>query len=312
MALKDFEEFLQYGDLVNAKIIFVGMEEGFGREGLSTAIKARYELLNSQMFTHGYVNRANRNDGWYIPDSRCLGQAEQIVNCYRGHRNYKCKIPNVNNVIIPARDQTMTFQAKMHWILQGKNRNTFASLLTNSKDAKKAFKDANQNFTTSYPLHMPGVRSAMIDYFPLPNQKASDWPDEYMVCFQNRNEYKNYYLNQSNSNNRVSILSNLYNKFCDMPLSIVYAGRENSQFRLEDFYTNTLNFRFSSYDTSQVNHNYPNIPPSTSKIPNPFKIGTRTQKINGENKDQTVVLTTFFGQGQISDSDIAVISTWLP
>src|ERR1035437_1560217 len=82
--LQLFETFFQYGDLANANLIFMGLEEGLDRgtypkltidQLYSLAIDARRELCNNKtLFGTNKININGKNDddGWYIKDSACL------------------------------------------------------------------------------------------------------------------------------------------------------------------------------------------------------------------------------------------------
>lgn len=291
------ETFLQYGDLQNAKIIFVGLEEGLGRCTVQLAINARYELCYNPMFNgyRKYVNGVNINDGWYITDSRCLDQAIALIN--------NNPIPQLNNIHV-KHDITMQYQARLYWLLQGNNR-----------------MNSNNFIANSFPMHITGQSSAMIDYYPFPKKKSNAWPNEYHSNFLKKRQsrkgrlttqcYEGYYNQLNNNNPRYRRLKIIYNKY-NMELSIAYAGKECGNFKLYDFYVD-LGFNFNAVQkTDKIGPNF-QAGPIIADTPNTaieFQIGHRVYK----KVKQTVVLTPFFTTRQnptLSIRNIEVISTWV-
>ena len=284
-----FETFLQYGDLENAKLVFIGMEEGLGRCCITTAINARIELATSDFFKHSivFLNGIDFKDGWYLNDSDYLDCAIKKV------------CPDYIK-IQESHDSTMRFQSRMHWLLQNNNRTS------NYRDI------VNQNFGKYNNLHKPGSNSAMIDYFPLLKVGATSFPYAPNSKFSDRDSYYKYFKKHCDKNNRWIILKNIYDKY-PMAVSIVYSGIENYQFRLKAFYDE---LRFSFEHELESEQYTDSVQPDYSKYINPSKPEKRRKfllgnRVNDNGAKQIVVLTPFFGQGQISNNDIDVISSWI-
>ncbi len=292
-SLPPFDTFLQYGDLANANLVFMGMEEGLDggsyphlnvNQLYYLAIEARRELLYNPIFAPNrvFLNGKNHDDGWYINDSKCLKIAQCIV----------LRIPYIPKVIRQA--PTITMQARLHWLLNNDNRSI-------------DYPSINEQDFPAYPnLHNLLSKAAMIDFLPLPNQGVNAFPYSYPGLFYDRRTYKSHYniLNGA-INNRYSILENVYNIY-PMKVSVSYTGINNGRFKLEDFYI-SLGFNFKTLNTGIVNPRFSKyIKPSPGK--RDFLRGER-KKENGD--IQVAILTPFFGMGQLLNTDIDVISTWV-
>lgn len=283
------ETFLQYGDLANAELVFVGMEEGLGGNNACIEVLARKELFTNPIFNANriFINGRNFYDGWYINDSTCLIKAQALA---KGN-----SITNLNLAANYSKFQAMQNQARMHWLLQGTNRtNNYVSY--------------NHDFFKSYNnLNKPGSKSAMIDILPFPNQ--GNLAKEYQNIFSNRKGYEAYY--KSPNSPRMRIIKYLYDHF-PLPRSICYYGYEKGVFGLQKFFQTQLGFRFGAIKDTQkdVNPAFPKIKPTqNAKLqPRYFIIGERTKQ---DNSIQKVVLTPFWGNGHIYRNDIDVFSSWL-
>lgn len=291
--LQLFESFLQYGDLAHADLIFMGMEEGLDGGSYphlninqlhSLANDARRELLTNSIFAPNrvFLNGINEVDGWYINDSGCLKHAQCIV----------LGIPYVRRII--RQKQTITMQARLHWLLQNNNCSTGYNLIT------------KQDFPAYPNLHNSLSKAAMIDFLPLPNQGANVFPYTCPPLFTDRITYERHYHTLNSAiNNRYKILENAYNSY-PMKVSVSYTGIKNGKFKLEDFYI-SLGFNFTRLNTGTVNPRFSGyIKPSPGK--RDFLRGERIKK-NGD--IQIAILTPFFGMGQLLKTDIDVISTWV-
>jgi len=277
--LQLFETFFQFGDLANANLIFMGMEEGLDGgtypklnidQLYSLAIDARNELCNNKtLFGSNKVsiNGKNDDDGWYIKDSACLKHAQCI----------SLGIPYVHRII--RQKQTITMQARLHWLLQNNNRSTDYNLID------------KQDFPAYPNLHNSASKAAMIDYFPLPNQGKSVFPYQYKPLFTDRNSYAGHYNTLIRAiNNRYRILENAYNSY-PMKVSVSYAGIINGYFKLHAFYM-SLGFIFKTLNTSIVN-------PRFSKYIKPSSGGRdflRGERVEENGDIQIAILTPFFWQ----------------
>jgi len=278
------ETFCQYGDLANADVVFVGMEEGLAGNTAGIEIQARIKLYTNPVFSANriFINGKNYQDGWYINDSTCLIKAQALAK-----RN---SIGKLNLAANYSKSQAMQNQARMHWLLQGENRTTDYQPYDHA-----TFKSYNN-------LNKPGSKSAMIDILPFPNQ--GKLAKGYQNMFPTRKKYVGYYY--SSNSPRMKVIKNLYNQF-PLPLSISYSGYKKRVFQLKDFFEKQLDFKFRSIqNTSKVNKGFQNIKPSGN--PNDFIIGKRTKQ---DKSIQKVLLTPFWGSGQISRNDIDVFSSWL-
>jgi hypothetical protein len=280
------ETFFQYGDLRNADIVFVGMEEGLGGNTAEVEISARRELFHNQCFNgdREFINGVNSDDGWYINNSACLIKAQRLAK--------NQSIENIDLTPDYAMSQAMQNQARMHWLLQGNNRTT-------------DYEEYDHEYFKNYKkLNRPNSRSAMIDILPFPNQGGL--AEEYQNFFPTRKEYERHYLHEDNI--RLRIIKKIYDEF-PIPLSINYSGYRKGDFPLRNFFEEQLDFIFGDKKyTSEVNPELIGTPISPSENERPFIIGTRTNK---KGSVQKIVLTPFWGNGQIARNDIDVISTWL-
>ena len=281
-----FENFLQYGDLANAQYVFVGMEEGLGGECLQTVVDSRYrwsrgEHDNMEAFKGNKVLQ----DAFYIQD---MAEAAWDVTqeTFGGNRQLFESRLDIKGV--------MSNQARMICLL----RSNFDFLNLDKEQQRKATIDCFFN-----TLHKPNSGTAMFERYPLPKQGHF----LYQVDSLPFNSYSSYlaYNNQPD-NYRAGLIRELYDAY-DLPMSIVYAGVHKEEFKLLPFYRDTLGFQFESYRTTQVNPITDRVEPSTGKG-REFLIGTR-RKSNG--KLQHAVLTPFLGNGQISNQDVDVITTWI-
>lgn len=280
------ETFCQYGDLKNAKLVFVGMEEGLGGNNADIEIRAREELFKNPIFSLNriFVNGVNSKEGWYINDSTCLIQAQALAK--------KLSIATLSLIPNYSRSQVMQNQARIHWLLQGENRT-------------KDYQPYQQKNFRNYPhLNKPNSESAMIDLLPFPNQ--GKLANEYQILFSNKIQYENHYL--STNNRRLQIIKDIYDNY-PIPLSINYFGFKNGNFPMQNFFVQKLNFRFHAFkNTSVVNPLLIGTPIKPSQKGVNFVIGKR---INGKGLEQKLVLTPFLGNGVIARNDVDVISTWL-
>ena len=292
------ERFLQYGDLQNADLLFVGMEEGLGRETVKDAINSRIQLYSNPIFRGVKVTMANYC--WYITDSRCLTQAYQLV---QGNALTPLNLITHNYGIV------MQMQSRMHWLLQGNNR-------TNN------YHNMPKSFTQYAGLHNPNSKTAMIDIYPFPKRSANNWPNDYKFINngkQNNNlftkpkDYYNAYSPCNSGNPREKCIENLYNT-CPLPLTICYAGISGGKFKLECFY-NSLGFTFGKIlTTNNIPAQYTGPIRPINNHGKPFKIGVRKLTIENRVISQRVVLTPFFTTRQnppLLMNDIDVISTWI-
>jgi hypothetical protein len=280
------ETFLQYGDLKKARLVFVGLEEGLGIGKVQEAIDARMILSNDRSFLENriYLNEENINDGWYISNALHLDQArEQAKN--------KPKTPLDEITPDYSKSLTMRMQARLHWLIQGNNRN-------------ENYVNIPSNFKSYKSLNVPGSENAMIDVFPFPKVSANNWPKEYKNQFSAKKDYYDHYCHPDNI--RMKIIRGLYDTF-PLNISISYAGILKGDFKLRSFYE-SLGFEFGPNQyTNTLNPKY-NGSIKPSKRPKPFAIGHRTNQLGIY---QEAILTPFFGTGQISFNDIDVISTWI-
>lgn len=272
----------------------MGMEEGLDGgnfpnltidEKYSLALKSREILFHNASFylTRYFINGVDGKDGWYINDSAKLKVAQKLAHS-------SLKFPYAPKSI--RNSLTVAMQARLDWLLKDDNRTT------NYKSISKI------KFTKCLNLHDPESNTAMIDYYPLPNQDL--FPYTYPPLFTDRITYERHYNTLNNAiNNRYRILENAYNTY-PMKVSVSYAGIKYGKFKLEDFYV-ALGFEFTTHNTGKVN-SFISSSIKPSKKGRDFLRGER-KKENGD--IQVVILTPFFGQGQISNNDIDVISTWI-
>jgi diguanylate cyclase (GGDEF)-like protein len=288
-----FENFLQYGDLRNAHYVFVGMEEGLGRESLGTVLESRYRWARlagqSGSFVEGFAQSkpsAELAECFYVNDLD-LAAWDVTKNTFQHDRDRYLKQLKIDGV--------MRYQSRMICLL----RSRFAFLLASREERKKAvracFFDA---------LHKPDSKTAMIDRYPLPKQTSFNYRFEGLP-FKSYRQYIEY--NNRPNSRRNRIIRELYDT-CPMTVTIGYAGMERGEFRLRSFYEQILDMRFAAYTTREVPEAYRDtiVPPHRGKT---FLAGKRIRPSDGH--EQIVVLTPFLGVGQISDADVDVIAAWI-
>ncbi|WP_249861815.1 hypothetical protein [Paenibacillus konkukensis] len=144
----------------------------------------------------------------------------------------------------------------------------------------------------------------MIERYPLPKQGRFLYDVE-GFHFKNYEEYVAY--NEKPEALRTQILCSLYDKF-DFPITIGYAGIKDSQFKLLPFFNHLLNFSFTAHSTSEVKPVTGLIKGVPKEKAKDFLVGHRVRQ---DGKEQYVILTPFFGNGQISNNDLNVIATWV-
>lgn len=282
-----FERFLQYGDLKNASLVFVGMEEGLHRDGFSAAIEQRLRWGNHELQNPfiEFLNGLNYNDGFYINDM-----------CLSGFKEAKRKQPGLEwdeYVSNDSLDSTMRYQARIKYLVD-----------TNFNDYKAGDQiDINKIKNHVYNiLHRKSSKSAMIDIFPLPKQ--DDFPYRIEgLNLKSYDEYTDYCLAKDNP--RVKLISSLYNN-SPMRVSIIYAGIKHKRFKLYNFYRN-LGFQFKQLNANSI-HEY-----FTEIFANNFNnLSSKPVFLLGKRKgyNQWALLTSFFGNGQISNEQVDVIASW--
>lgn len=296
------EKFLQYGDLRNADIVYMGYEEGLWEvpEPYATEISVYARMLLHECSDYqpyrNYINKENDNEGWYINENGIdddefsegiLAHATQaaITACYPlVHWN-----PPAVNVI--------NMQHRLHWLLQPGNR--------------------DDNYRTHHRKLYNGLNHHsgrhMIDFYPFPKRSKKDWPPFYTLNtnLPAKTQYYNHYDNPGN--NRWELFKGLYNKM-RMPLTVSYAGKKNKNFLLLNFFKDVgFTFNTDKYgrlitnNTGVINPAYSG-PITGSHKPKDFLIGHRLKK---DGQKQIVVLTPFLGNGQFGYHDIDPLSTWL-
>jgi hypothetical protein len=288
------ERFLQYGDLINSNIVFIGYEEGVGKvpkpHDVQINIKARellrYDAIYKQCRV--FINGIDDSDGWYINNGNWNinnGQDPLTHAIYKAilqlGYNLKWSPPNVN---------VINMQTRFHWLLQGTNRTSSYSL-HNKKNYKVGYALSNGRH--------------MIDYYPFPKRGKNSWDNVLnSTGIGSKKAYYKYY--DSPNNDRIRILSSLYEEL-PMNITIAYLGIRNRDFLLRDFFQ-SIGFVFNKHNTNVLPNGY-NGP--IQRVPNgrDFLFGSRIRE--KDNHKQIVILTPFLGNGQISYADIDVISTWL-
>lgn len=281
------ETFFQFGDLKNANIVFVGLEEGLGSGSVNEAILARKLLFEKELFIKHrvFINEIDYKEGWYIDNALCLDQARNYAEGKNIEDLSKLK-PDYSKTL------TMKMQARLHWLITGNNRTDSYSVYSSDE-----FK--NYEF-----LNIPGSKSAMIDIYPFPKVNANNWPEQYKAHFYKKKQYYNYY--NQNDNPRIKIIKKVYDKY-SLKNTIGYAGILKGNFKLKSLYE-LLGFKFNGVQFTNMVHPDYSGPIKQSLKPKPFVIGKRT---NPKGNFQKVILTPFFGNGQVSINDIEVISTWI-
>lgn len=279
-----FERFFQYGNLKQAKYVFVGFEEGLGQESIEHVIQSRLEFEQEVASAVEYLperiqyrQEPGQLPAYYISD---VDRAAVYTtrSSYRNYEDYRKRLPV---------DLTMSMQATMKLLADSDFR--FLDITDKQRARRDCFFDV---------LHKPGSGTAMIDRYPLPKQ--GKFPYRVDGLFRNFDQYIAY--NNRSDNRRLQILKGLYDEF-PMNVSIGYAGISRGEFKLRPFYEQ-LGFAFERKDTSMVHPDYEGVVTPVLQKPKPFLVGVR------ERTGQKAILTPFFGMGQMSYDDLYVIATW--
>jgi len=291
------EKFLQYGDLINANLIFMGYEEGVAKlptpHDVQISIEAR-RLLHADLLYKPYrilVNGINDDDGWYIDE-----QHWDFVKYHVGPLTHaiRAAIAGLGYPIAwtPPTVNVINMQTRLHWLLLPGNR--------------------THNYTPHdekiYAKYNHRISRHMIDFYPFPKRgkKIGYWDATHhnIHPILSHHTYYNYY--NTPSNNRWNIISKLYN-LLPMNVTVSYAGKDKGIFLLLNFYKAIGFTSFRLLNTGLINPIYTG-PIIGSHTPKDFLIGYRTKK-NGQS--QIVALTPFFGNGAFGYHDIDALSTWL-
>lgn len=281
-----FERFLQYGSVENARYLFVGMEEGLGREGYDTVLESRYRWAGAVDPFVVKLHGGELENCFYVKD---LVEAAWDVTkeSFQFDRNRFRESLSVDSV--------MSAHARILCMIRSNYR--FAAL--SQKEQRESV--LNCFFST---LHNDNSETAMIERYPLPKQGRFLYRVE-GYDFPNYEAYIAY--NERPDALRSKILREIYDRY-DLPVSIGYAGVSNREFKLRPFYENVLGFTFTAHDTSEVHPITAIVTPVKKEKARPFLVGHRKRP---DGKEQSVILTTFFGHGHISNHDLDVISTWI-
>jgi hypothetical protein len=279
------ESFIQYGNPVNAKYIFVGLEEELNNcESYELSLNSRLNLMRNFPYDVGYIHTNKYfGNGWFLKDPATL------ENAYRKENESIS-----GNVIMeprPVNDMTLNIQKRIFWLME--NRLHFADV--NNQDF------SNRNLLSN------NINTSLVSYFPFPKNPQSNivFKLEGVELWNTSEEYYNYFL--TNDTLRKKILIDVYDTF-PLNISFVYAGIKEGKFILRDFYTN-LGFIFEEKFTDTVHPDYAGIiAPTQVKKRKKFLIGHR----NTLKGVQHAILTPFFGEGQLTDNDIDVIASWVP
>ncbi|MEN1985542.1 hypothetical protein [Paenibacillus hubeiensis] len=280
-----FETFMQYGNLRDAKYVFVGMEEGLWRFNYDENLEGRLDFLSQHHeFVHYVDEKHGYEGGWYVTDTH---SAPALLTAINGSLKKRGRPESWE--LDRKIDQTMRMQIRLAALLEA---NLDFSVL-------KYF-TKNDDYST-YPLHKRDGETAMFDWYPLPKKSKTDFPYVVSGKFENSREYYNYYDNHAT--NRKQLIRNLYDHY-PMNISIIYVGKDRGQFKLLKHYED-LGFEFHEYSTGTIPSGLDLQPGNKPKM---FMIGRRT-RVDGHL--QLAVMTPFLGMGQCSFDDINVIAAWL-
>ncbi len=273
-----FEYFFQYGPIKSAEYLFVGMEEGLGRDSIYDVIKTRSNRIQNTPELVDYLgNERVISQGYYLND---LGEA--------------CRLETGLQLSEVKLDSTMSMQAHVKLLLD----TNFEFLKVLEKEQQKFRIECFYN-----TLHAKDSNTAMIDRYPLPCQGGFPY-----VCdglFQNKEEYLNY--NNNAENPRVKIIENMYDRL-PLNVSLVFAGIKQKEFKLKSFYEE-MKFQFNGDKSfAEVAPGYEDIVPSVQESASKFTVGKRERP---DGQLQYVILTPFLGVGQLSYKELNVITTWV-
>ena len=208
-----YENFLQYGNFKEARVIFVGTEEGLDEQDVIQNYEGRKRWFKEIPDHIHYLEGNDIKKGFYIDDGMVAGwKRENSYETVEEHiAHYKNDARNV-----------------LYWE---------AKVMTVINSGKFEFITEEVSRYSKHELLRKGKETAMFDYYPLPKQG------------NNRIMYKNL-ENRQQTSHRKELIKDLYDRY-PMPISFVYAGVEKGKFRLQSFYEE-LGFKMEEKSTSQV------------------------------------------------------------
>ncbi|NHN33455.1 hypothetical protein [Paenibacillus agricola] len=192
--LQKFETFLQYGNLKDAKYVFVGMEEGLWRFNYQENIQSRIDFLNHHtQFVHYLNEEMGFEGGWYVTNT---DDSLALLTAING--NLEKRGLSVSWEVNRRIDQTMRMQIRL------------AALLEANLDFSNRQSFRHNDDYTAYRLHKRGGQTAMIDWYPLPKKSKADFPYSVPGKFENSKEYYQYYDTQDTNRKRIIRLQKHY------------------------------------------------------------------------------------------------------
>ncbi|TWH49279.1 hypothetical protein [Sporomusa sp. KB1] len=267
---QQLQSFLGHGPLTSAKYVFMGREEGLGDAG-----------GNNEESVHKRLR-------WYNELQDCLGHLRQGNNP-KWSDGFFIEKPEAT-VREVVKSLTMYFQAYAKLVLD-----------SNFTKVKKEISMGMLKKCMVDTLHVSSGNTAMTELYPLPKQGKL----LYRVEGESWNEYKRARDSwENNINNRRQLLNHLYNKY-SVPVTICYAGVEEGNFIAKNFFDN-LKFDFTRCTTGIVPEKLKGkVNPSPK--PKDIMLGERNSPLGHQ---QRVILTPFWGNGQMSYDDINVAMAW--
>ena len=215
-----YENFLQYGNFKEARVIFVGTEEGLDEQDVIQNYEGRKRWFKEIPDHIHYLEGNDIKKGFYIDDGMVAGwKRENSYETVEEHiAHYKNDARNV-----------------LYWE---------AKVMTVINSGKFEFITEEVSRYSKHELLRKGKETAMFDYYPLPKQG------------NNRIMYKNL-ENRQQTSHRKELIKDLYDRY-PMPISFVYAGVEKGKFRLQSFYEE-LGFKMEEKSTSQVHPKFEGV-----------------------------------------------------
>lgn len=268
-----YDRFFQYGNLAEAKYVFVGLEEGLNEQDIENNHYYRAQWTSCIPENIKSINKIDNDWGYYIDDCK---KADWIRT---GRMESGETFDEFSNSYWKLHSRSaLSGQARVMALL---NINKYPikqqEILTYTKDYLVNM------------LHTPQGETAMVDFYGLPKQGKR------RLCSEDSEQQSNRLIN----------FKRLYEIY-PMTVSIVYFSNKKARKELPYM---EMGFEFRRVNTGVVSEKFKElVKPSTCV--KEIIIGERVRKL--DNHRQWVFIVPYLRNGAMSNNDLAVLATWIP
>jgi hypothetical protein len=271
------ESCFQYGNLKEARYVFVGKEEGLDEQNIWENYEGRKSWFNLIPEHIKYIDSSmDMKKGYYIDSSLKAGWIREGKDM-EFETFKKMDMSRKKIRVLEAEARIMVLVKEGFHLLDSCNQDLFKS-----KIHEYYFEN----------LFTPNGETAMFELYGLPRQK-------------NRKFIYENFPERVITPHRQEIIKQIYERF-PMNISIIFAGISKKHFIAQEFYED-LGFKFIAKDTSMVNPDYSQQVTPANK-PKPFLIGSK------ENNKQHAIIIPFIGvpgKSNCNKEDLYVIASWI-